>query len=88
VKFVLMTRNNLEVDRTAYYQDEIDHVAKMKESGLIERIYLRSDGEGAIVVYEAESEEVLRAELATVPYFLHGCAAIDTIYPVTPLYRA
>ena len=64
---------------------EAKKALSMVAENVVREIHGRADGQGAILVFEAEDEEAVRARLAELPFAQNGFLRFD-VYPVVP-YR-
>ncbi|HEX4864833.1 MAG TPA: muconolactone Delta-isomerase family protein [Acidimicrobiales bacterium] len=84
MQFVVMSRSVPDVDRGPWVQEEYQMVDELHASGFFHQIYVRSDQYGAISLVQAESEEVLREKVASLPFSANGCVEIEQVIAVTP----
>jgi len=84
VKFIVLSRSIPDADRTAVQAAEKERIEELGRGGFFDQIYLRADGQGAVSVVEAESEEAVRQVLSELPLFVAGCIAIDDVLEVLP----
>lgn len=63
---------------------EGQRVRELHATGTLQQIWLRGDLPGAAIVWEAESEEELRATIATLPIFKAGMLEIVLLLPLRP----
>ena len=66
-------------------EPEAKRALSMVAENVVREIHGRADGQGAILVFEAEDEAEVRAHLDTLPLAQNGYLAFD-VYPVVP-YR-
>ena len=64
---------------------EAKKALSMVADNVVREIHGRADGQGAILVFEAEDEEEVRARLGELPFAQNGYLEFD-VYPVVP-YR-
>ena len=70
-------------DFAAHLKAEEDHCLKLYADGTMREILRRSDGKGAILVMEVESEEQAREICGELPYARLGMLSFD-IYGTLP----
>lgn len=67
MKFIIIaTREDQEIEQ-ALMDAEADHAALLYKNSVVREIYSRTDGKGAIIVAEAESEDEVMNQLLTLP---------------------
>ena len=77
-------------DFAAHLKAEEDHCLELYGSGTMREILRRSDGKGAILMMEVESEEQAREICADLPYAKLGMLRFDVygtlpgLWPLTP----
>ena len=86
MKIVIVATRTGDPDAIApLLQGEAQKALKLVASDFIREIYSRKDGEGAILIVEASSEEEARERLQSLPLVQNGLLSLD-IYEVGP-YR-
>ncbi len=82
-----LTVSRLQVRDSAPGEDliraEVQRARALYSEGRIRQLWHRTDGPGACVLWEAESEEQLREMLATLPFSQAGIVEISVI-PLRP----
>lgn len=63
---------------------ETARVKELYASGVLRQIWLRGDRPGASILWEAESEEAVRAALASLPINQAGLLEIVALVPLKP----
>lgn len=84
MQFVVMSRSIPDADRRPWVHQEYQLVDELHAIGFFQQIYVRSDQYGAISLVEAESEEVLRDTVDSLPFSANGCVEIEHVIAVTP----
>jgi hypothetical protein len=83
MNLIVLTQNNPDVDRSPYLDAEYRMIESLQAAGIIERIFIRDDRSGSIVLCEDVSSESLRARLSHLPFFQHGCVRLLDLVEVT-----
>ena len=68
-------------DRAPYQEAETRAVQRLRDRGMIERLYVRLDGSMSYTVVEAESEQAARAAFEELPFVRNGILKIE-LFPV------
>jgi uncharacterized protein YciI len=80
VKLLVVARPT-GADRAPHQEAETRGVRALRETGIIEQLYVRLDGSVSYTVVEAESEEAARAAFEQLPFIRHGVLEIE-LFPV------
>jgi muconolactone delta-isomerase len=64
-------------DPTPHVADETRRVADLRETGVIEQIWLKADRSGAVLVVEADDADDARRQLSTLPLVERGISTIE-----------
>ena len=91
MQFIALTRRKVEQFTDAEFAPviapEAEHARKLYAEGFIRQIWMRGDVPGAFMMIEADSENEVREQLATLPLYKAGMLEIDRVVPLKP-YRA
>jgi hypothetical protein len=82
MKLLVFSKPIPDADREPYVTEEEQTIARLCAQGIIEKIYVRSDGSGAVTVVEAPSVDEGLQMLHQLPLVANGCIAIELV-PVT-----
>ncbi len=63
---------------------ESAHVKQLYAAGLLRQIWMRADGSGAVLLWEAASEAEARAAVESLPLFKAGMLEIVTLTGLVP----
>jgi muconolactone delta-isomerase len=83
MKLIVLTQNNPDVDRAPYVDDEYRMIDELQAAGVIERIFLRLDKTGSVVLCDDDSSESLRARFSKLPFFQHDCVRVVDLIEVS-----
>jgi muconolactone delta-isomerase len=89
MQFLTMSRRRVDAFGTEAFTPELlaaesQRVRELNAAGTLQQIWLRGDVPGAAIVWEAASEEDLRATIATLPIFKAGMLEIVALAPLKP----
>ena len=68
---ILAVSTNLS-DPTPYLAEEMQKMSELQRSGVVERLLLKADRSGAVLVLEAPDPEAARSAVGTLPLAQHG----------------
>lgn len=80
MKFVVVAAPT-GADRAPYQEAETRAVRRLRDSGIIEQLYVRLDGAMSYTVVEAETEQAARAAFEDLPFVRNGILKIE-LFPV------
>jgi muconolactone delta-isomerase len=63
---------------------EAGRVKALYASGLLRQVWKRADTPGAAILWEAASEAVVRAAIASLPIYQAGMLEIEAVVPLEP----
>ncbi|HYP57321.1 MAG TPA: hypothetical protein VEQ35_03445 [Beijerinckia sp.] len=90
MQFITLSRRNTEkfteADFVPHLEAEVERARALYAEGFVRQIWHRGDMGGACLLIEAESEEIVRATLATLPLVAAGMLEVVAIVPLKP-YR-
>lgn len=73
---ILVNAHN-QADPTPYLDDELRRIKELEGAGILQKLWLKADQSGAVLVLEAEDAEDARRQLATLPLVEHGIATFE-----------
>jgi hypothetical protein len=82
MKLLVFSKPVPDADREPYIAEEEEAIARLRAQGVIEQIYVRNDGIGAVTVVEAPSVHEGVEILHQLPLVANGCISIEAV-PVT-----
>ena len=77
MKFFVVAVPNRSVDRGPIQQEETEAVERLRNAGVIEQIFVRTDGTSSLSILEAESEAAVRAHVESLPFYEHGAMTVE-----------
>jgi len=80
--FVVESASVPGVDRAAVQGDEYPLIEQLRNDGFFRDIFVRADGQGAISVVDAPSEQEVRDTLAKLPFVRAGVVRIASVVEV------
>jgi muconolactone delta-isomerase len=90
MQFLTLSRRRIEAFSDAQFapfaEAEIERVRSLYAEGIVRQIWQRGDMPGACMLFEAASEEEVRAALATLPLMQAGMLELLWVIPLKP-YR-
>ena len=89
MQFLTMSRRRTDAFPPEAFTAELmaregEHVRELHAAGILWQIWLRGDIPGAAIVWEAASEDEVRAAIATLPIFAAGMLEIVAFVPLKP----
>jgi muconolactone delta-isomerase len=63
---------------------EGQRVRELYAEGILRQVWKRSDTPGAVILWEAASEDDVRAAIGTLPIFQAGMLEISSVVPLEP----
>src|ERR1700761_2866178 len=87
MQFLTISRRKIDVFPIEAFTPELiarerAQVRELNDSGKLCHIWVRDDLPGAVIIWEASTEDDLRASIATLPLFQAGMLDIVTIVPL------
>lgn len=82
MKVLVFSKPEPGADRDRYIAEEGATIDRLHAESVIEQIYVRNDGVGAVTVVEASSPEEAVRLLHQLPLVANGCISIEAV-PVT-----
>lgn len=77
MKFMVVATPVAEVDRGPIQTAETAAVDELRRSGVIEQIFVRSDGSASMSIVEAPTEDDVRSHVEALPFFRIGAMTVD-----------
>jgi muconolactone delta-isomerase len=89
MQFLTLSRRRVDVFPPEFFTPELlamegRHVKELRAAGILKQIWLRGDLPGAAILWEAASEDEVRAAIGTLPIFKAGMLEIVTLAPLKP----
>jgi muconolactone delta-isomerase len=89
MQFLTLSRRRVEAFPPEAFSPELlghesARVRELYAAGILRQIWLRGDVPGAAILWEAESEDAVRAALDTLPIFRAGMLEIIALAPLKP----
>jgi muconolactone delta-isomerase len=89
MQFLTISRRRTEAFPPEAFSGELaahegQRVRELYAQGVLRQIWVRGDLPGAAILWEAESEEGVRAALGTLPIFQAGMLEIVALMPLKP----
>jgi hypothetical protein len=85
MRILLLSSPVSGVDRAPFIEDEDRTIEQLRKDGVIQQIYVRADGAGAVSIVDADSVDVAMERLNQLPFVINGCITIEAV-PVTELF--
>lgn len=86
MKFLAMD-SGVNVDKekiNAHLEEDVARVWELYGEGFIREIYQRGDNPFTVLILEADSLEVAKTKLATIPFAKMGITEFKTVIPLQP----
>ena len=89
MQFLTLSRRRVEAFPSEAFSPELQghesaRVRELYAAGTLRQIWLRGDVPGAAILWEAESEDAVRAALDTLPVFKAGMLEMIALAPLKP----
>jgi muconolactone delta-isomerase len=88
MQFLSVSRRRTESfsdgDFAAKREQESERVRQLYVEGTLRQIWLRGDGPGTCILWEAASEKDVRAKLESLPFAIAGMLEIQMVMPIGP----
>lgn len=87
--FLTLSRRRIDAFPSEAFTQELlalegRRVKELNATGILKQIWLRGDLPGAAIVWEATSEDEVRAAIGTLPVFKAGMLEIAMLVPLKP----
>jgi len=82
VKYLAVSTNT--ADPTPYLAEENAQVEDLRASGVLERLLLKADRSGAVILLQADDEGAAHAALSTLPLVAHGITSFAVTAVLDP----